>query len=282
MGWQLTRAVAEFSAEAGEFLLADRCSNTVLLTVTETLRVAGTIPSAGDMPPLFGWWRPDGATVRGAFLHTPPHHVLLTAMPPEAGADLAGLLAADGRPVTGVNGEEETANAFAGIWRDRTGRDARVFRRNRLFRLGQLTWPEPRPDGLARPATAGDRDLLIEWFGAFSRDVGEPGMGSAGVVDDRLGYGGMTIWEAAGQPVSLAALSRRVAGMVRVGPVYTPAELRGRGYAGGATSAASQAALDAGATDVLLFTDLANPTSNALYQRLGYRAVEDRLVLSFG
>ena len=69
--------------------------------------------------------------------------------------------------------------------------------------------------------------------------------------------------------------------MVRVGPVYTPPELRGRGYAGAATAAASQAALDAGVRQVVLYTDLANPTSNALYQRLGYRPVEDRVIFSF-
>ena len=69
--------------------------------------------------------------------------------------------------------------------------------------------------------------------------------------------------------------------MVRVAPVYTPPEMRGRGYAGAATAAVSQAALDAGVREVVLYTDLANPTSNALYQRLGYRPVEDRVVLSF-
>jgi predicted GNAT family acetyltransferase len=69
--------------------------------------------------------------------------------------------------------------------------------------------------------------------------------------------------------------------MVRVGPVYTPPELRGHGYAGAATAAVSQAALDDGIREVVLYTDLANPTSNALYQRLGYRPVEDRVVLSF-
>ncbi len=69
--------------------------------------------------------------------------------------------------------------------------------------------------------------------------------------------------------------------MVRVGPVYTPPELRGRGYAGAATAAVSQAALGAAVREVVLYTDLANPTSNALYERLGYRPVEDRVIFSF-
>ncbi|WP_338061095.1 GNAT family N-acetyltransferase [Streptomyces kanamyceticus] len=73
----------------------------------------------------------------------------------------------------------------------------------------------------------------------------------------------------------MAGVTRRTAGQVRVAPVYTPAALRGRGYGGAATVAVSRAALDAGASDVLLFTDLDNPTSNSLYQRIGYRPVRD-------
>jgi predicted GNAT family acetyltransferase len=69
--------------------------------------------------------------------------------------------------------------------------------------------------------------------------------------------------------------------MVRVGPVYTPPEHRGLGYAGAVTATVSRAALDAGACEVVLFTDLANPVSNALYRRIGYQPVSDRAVLSF-
>jgi predicted GNAT family acetyltransferase len=130
-------------------------------------------------------------------------------------------------------------------------------------------------------ATAADRNLVLAWFAAFSREVHSLGGDRPDAVDDRLSYGGITLWETGGTPVSMAGVTRPVAGMVRVGPVYTPPELRGRGYAGAATAAASRAALDDGVTEVLLFTDLANPTSNALYQRLGYRPIEDRTVLTF-
>jgi predicted GNAT family acetyltransferase len=69
--------------------------------------------------------------------------------------------------------------------------------------------------------------------------------------------------------------------MVRIQAVYTPKESRGRGYAGGATEVSTRLALDDGASAVVLVTDLANPTSNALYHRLGYRPVEDRVVVEF-
>ena len=90
-------------------------------------------------------------------------------------------------------------------------------------------------------------------------------------ADSRFADKHFTFWEPPdGTPVAMAAATSMVAGMVRVDPVYTPAHLRGRGYAGAVTAEVSKAALAAGATDVVLFADPANPTSNALYQRIGY------------
>ena len=291
MSWSTTTAVEEFLAEAGEFLRAEPARNSVVLTVTENLRVkAATAPpteaaaAPGSDRTLLGWWRPDAGPdlVGGAFLHTPEFPVFLTFMSRQAAAELAAVLTWAGRLVLGINAEQETADAFAAAWRDRTGGDAQVHRRMRLFRLGDLIPPDPRPEGSARPAAERDRDLLITWFDAFAREVGDQaGEDHAAAVDERLSYGGITVWEAGGVPVSIAGVTRAVAGMARVGPVYTPPELRGRGYAGAATVAVSQAARDAGAREVVLYTDLANPTSNALYQRLGYGPVEDRVVLSY-
>jgi predicted GNAT family acetyltransferase len=292
MGWFSTGAVDDFLAEAGEFLRAEHVRNTVILTVTESLRVSGQTladePPARDAP-LFGYWRPTPgqpasgrSRVGGAFMLTPGFPALLTHMSPQVAADLAGYLTASGRQLEGVNAEEEAARAFADAWRRYTGDVAEVHRRMRLFRLAELMPPQPAPRGTSRQATARDRGLLIDWFGAFAIEVDDLATQDQGpAADERLSYGGITFWEADGVPVSLAGVTRTVAGMVRVGPVYTPPAQRGHGYAAGATVAVSQAALAAGATDVLLYTDLANPTSNALYQRLGYRPVEDRLVLSF-
>jgi predicted GNAT family acetyltransferase len=290
MAWFTTGAVDEFLAEAGEFLRAEPARNTVILSVTEGLRVgAGSRTPDGYVPgtdePLFGWWQPDGARpggLSGAFMGTPGFPVFLTSMSSAAATELARELAASGRRISGVNAEPETADAFADTWRRRTGDAATVHRRMRLYRLDALVRPDPEPEGTARVAGERDRDLLIGWTEAFVREVRDPpGHDLAGAVDERLSYGGLTVWEAGGVAVSMAGVSRAVTGMVRVGPVYTPPALRGRGYADGVTAAVSQVALDAGATQVVLYTDLANPTSNSLYQRLGYRPVEDRVVLAF-
>jgi len=301
MVWSTTTVVEEFLAEAGEFLRAEPARNSVVLTVTENLRVkvacgppvvAGPPQGGQHSPgrhhgpdrPLLGWWRPDAGLglAAGAFLHTPEFPIFLTHLSRRAATELAAELDRAGRIVLGINAEEESADAFASAWRHRTGACAEVYRRMRLFRLGDLVWPDPLPEGSARRAAGPDRDLLVEWLDAFDREVGDPpGQDHGAAADERLSYGGMTVWEVGGAPVSIAGITRTVAGMVRVGPVYTPPALRRRGYAGAATAAVSQSALDAGARVVVLYTDLANPTSNALYQRLGYRPVEDRVVMSF-
>ncbi len=290
MGWRTTGDVAGFLAVAGECLWHERARNTVILTVSEQLRVnparysprdAGISPDR-DRRPLFGWWTDQSDIVGGVFLHTPPHPLLLTAIPPGVAADLATALA--DRPLSGVNGHVTAAEAFAATWRAaHPSRKVTVERRLRLYRLGELTWPDPAPGGTLRVAADADAPLLIDWFAAFADEVQamDAGADHAPDVRDKLSYGGALIWEADGRPVSVACVTRQVVKMIRIGPVYTPPEFRGRGYASAVTAEASRRAREAGAEEVLLYTDLANPTSNSIYQRIGYRAVEDRVALAF-
>jgi RimJ/RimL family protein N-acetyltransferase len=287
MGWQTTGSVAEFLTAAGEYLRRERARNTVPLTVAEQLRVnparyaaAGTDGTGPAHRPLFGWWTGNGGAPSGAFLHTPPFPLLLTAVPADAAAGLATVLA--GRPLSGVNAYPEAAQRFAAAWRDAAGCVVTPVRRMRLYRLGELTWPDPAPDGQPRVAADADAPLLDGWFTAFAREVRDQGEEDhAADVRDKLGYGGISFWQAGGRLVSMAAVTRQVAGMIRIGPVYTPPEFRGRGYASAVTAALSLRAREAGAAEVLLYTDLDNPVSNSVYQRIGYRGVEDRVVLAF-
>lgn len=280
MSWTLTDDLGDFTAAAGDFLQSRPVQHTIQLAAIQTLRARGS-SAFGQVPPLFGWWRPEAGAVLSAFLHTPPYSALLTRLPPDSARPLAGQLAARSRQLPGVNAEQDDATAFAAAWRDLTGARAQQFRRSRLFRLAGLVPPVPHPPGAARVAAAADHDLLQSWSAAFAAEVGNTVGSIPGAIADRLNYGGLTLWEAGGQAVSMAGNTRPAAGVVRLGPVYTPPELRERGYAAAVTVAVSQAALEVGAQHVVLFTDLANPTSNALYQRLGYRPVEDRVELSF-
>ena len=281
MAWQLTEDLDAYLATAGGFLRAHPAQNTILLGAAETLLARG--PAAfGTATPLFGWRAGPDGTVDAAFLHTPPYPVVLTAMPGEAATALAAELARRGRPLPGVNAATEPGAAFAAAWQDLTGQAARGGMRMRLYRLARLLPPQPPPPGQARTASAADRDLMLSWLDAFHDEAGPPGpRESRQVVDDRLSFGGLVLWEHARAPVSLAGRTRPAGGQARVGPVYTPPDLRGRGFGAAMTAAVTQAALDGGADGVVLFTDLANPTSNTLYQRLGFRPVCDWAVLTF-
>jgi len=287
MAWTTTDDLDEFRAAAGAFLRARPVQHTVLLTVVSSLAAAGR-GRYGDQPPVYGWWRTPSGEVDGAYVRTPPRPPLLSAMPAEAADALARTLAGAGRRVmgqsriTGVNGARPVAEAFADAWQRHTGETSGTGHVQRLYRLDILTPSGPVPRGRARTATTADRELLLSWYEAFGRDTGAlPEDEAARAVDDRLSHHGALLWEVDGEPVATAAVSRTVAATVRVSLVYTPPELRGHGYAGAVTAAVSRAARTAGAERVLLFADLANPTSNALYQRIGYRPVEDHLLLTF-
>ena len=149
----------------------------------------------------------------------------------------------------------------------------------RLFRLDTLIPPTGVP-GSARRADEEDRPLLLDWYRAFAEEAGARSMDLERSVDRMLASGGAWIW-VDGEPVSVAVRRAPAEGSARVGPVYTPPEHRGHGYGSAVTAVATQDILDDGAIPVL-FTDLANPTSNAIYQRLGYHSVGDYVSVAVG
>lgn len=277
MTWQLTSDVELFEEHAGEFLRSAPVRHTVLLTVVATLRAKG-LRVYGDQDPIMGWWTSPAGRVDGAMLQTPPYPLTLTEVPSAAVPAAAQALADRGWRGQ-VNLLAGDIPAFTGVWRSRVGGAMTTGMRTRLFRLETLTPPAPLPAGGARQAGPADRPVLLDWFSDFYDYIGERPSDVGRVLDDRLTDDGITIWESAGGPVAMATRSRFEAGMVRIQYVYTPPVHRGQGFGGAVTAAATRNALDAGASEVVLFTDVANPTSNALYTRLGYRPIEDRAVV---
>ncbi|WP_327323259.1 GNAT family N-acetyltransferase [Streptomyces sp. NBC_01210] len=282
MTWYLTEDVEEFRRAAGDCLARDSVLCTALLTVSEMVRRHGPHAYEDAEPARFGWWREtDDAPVDAAFLQTPPRPPLLGPMREPLARALARKLRAAGVALSGVKGGDGSTQAFADEWTGGGGWTAAT--RLRLFRLGELTPQQPPPPGRARQAIADDIPAAAAWMKRFAADIGETSDADyTQNISRRVADGCLYFWETDdGQPVSMAARSPIVAGQSRVSPVYTPAELRGRGYAGAVTAAVSRAALEAGAEQVLLFADQANPTSNALYQRLGYRPLADFVDVDF-
>jgi RimJ/RimL family protein N-acetyltransferase len=274
--WHLTEDVDGFLARTGGFLRSRPALHTVTLTATEALRTRG--PGAeGVEAPMFGWLEQAGE-VRAVFHHIPPRRLILTPFSREDAFPLAARLAHLGRPLSGVSADCDTAAAFTEAWLRHVGAISMLRNRIRLYRLDTLTPPQPFPEGRGRVAGEQDRERVELWYRDFAAAVGD----APSRADTRRAGRSVTFWETPdGTPVSMAAVTSKVAGQVRVDPVYTPAHLRGRGYAGAVTAEVSRAALAAGATEVVLFADLANPASSRLYRRVGYVPVTDFAAYEF-
>ncbi|MEV7287485.1 GNAT family N-acetyltransferase [Streptomyces sp. NPDC093252] len=275
--WHTAEGIDHFLARTGDFLRSRPGMHTTALTVTEKMRVEG------DEGASLGWLERDGE-VRGIYYRVSPERgVSLTPLAPEDTEGLAEHLLGLGRPLPYVTAERATARAFTEAWGRRTGAAADIRVELGLYRLGTLTPPDPFPEGSARPAGDADHEHVMQWCRELAAYFGEEVTINAETwASTRFGEKTYLYWvDPDGVPVSMAGANPLIGGQVRVDPVYTPEHLRGRSYGGAATVAVSRAALDAGAEEVVLYTNLANPTSNALYQRLGYRSIAEFAVYDF-
>ncbi|MEU5698839.1 GNAT family N-acetyltransferase [Streptomyces aurantiacus] len=279
--WQLTHDIDDFLARAGDFLRSRPALHNTPLTDIERLRTRRTDDVSGADAPVFGRLEA-GGEVRAIFYLTPRGRLGLTPLSADRTDTLASHLAELGHSPAHVIADHDTAGAFAESWQRHTSAVPVPFWRTHLYRLGTLTPPRSHAEGRGRGRVAGeaDREQVVRWCREFCVAVGEQAsidlIDAGSWSDSRFGDRHFTLWETPdGTPASMAATTSIVGGMVRVDPVYTPAHLRGHGYAGAVTVEVSRTALTAGATDVVLFTDPDNPTSNALYQRVGYVHVAD-------
>jgi GNAT superfamily N-acetyltransferase len=273
-------APGEFWSIAGPLYSADPIRHTLALTVCRRMLHA---PDPDEPPPtLVTLWT--GDRLAGATFLTPPFLLVGSALPAKNLDEAAAALLDVDPELPGVSGPRDTGEPFAQAWSTLTGAAVKEVMAQRLYRLARLE--PPVIPGRARVATDDDADLIVGWRRNFEIEaVGHQRLTDAQVesmVRRSLALGnGLLLWEVGGRAVAHAAVGRPIGGMSRVGPVYTPPELRGRGYGTAVTAAATQWALDAGAENVLLFTDLANPTSNSIYRRIGYRPVLDCAELEF-
>ncbi len=232
----------------------------------------------------FWWWllREDGEIV-GAALRTAPFGVGLGPMSEIAARALAPRIAAEDDEFPWVSGLEGPVAAFLDAYgaTNSAGSRRRVTngRRSILYELGDLRSPDVTGHG--RQADLEDVDLVAKWTadfhlfvdGAARRDDGR----NREYVAARVASGSMYLWFVGDDPVAMAGNAMAVAtpsGLVtRIGPVFTPEELRGRGYGSAVTAWLSERLLATGSR-VMLYADADYPTSNAVYQRLGFEPVD--------
>lgn len=274
---------AAFLRDAGALLGNDPAANNLALGIAQRL-----VDRPGAYDEAFFWTAVHDGEVVGAALVTPPYPAVL-ADPLDDGAVPAFVAAlTEARPdLPGVTANEPWASRFADAWTAATGAPWRLALGQGVFVLTSLEPSRPTA-GAPRPATEQDRSLLTAWFHAFEREALQATIRDEGFADRdlsaRLDHGntaGLTIWDDEGTPVSLTGWSR-IPGGARIGPVYTPPEHRGRGYASNLVAHVSAEMLSGGAEACFLYTDLGNPTSNAIYRRLGYEQIAESSMIGFG
>lgn len=269
--------VRDFRARTGPLLLADELRHSVPLGVLATIE---RDPDRFTEHHL--WLVKDGGEVVACALRTPPFHLLAVGHP--AGFDeLVATVLADGIPVPGVNGFRPEVEEFAERWARATGSSARTAMSMRMYSTDAVVPPRAVP-GRMRAAFDADHELLGAWARSFAVETGLPEGPEqlARSLAAQIGADpGIVVWEVDGAPVTLAGGRESSPGIARVGPVYTPPEHRRRGYATSLVAAWTSELLRRGMRRCALFTDLANPTSNSIYQAVGYRPYADAAVIDF-
>ena len=264
---------ASFLNTAQAALKKEEALNNLMLGVA--MRVRDQPDAYSASPAYLATWK-HGNTVTYAATMTPPYGLLVTSMNEALDGPVKAViesLITGGWPVPSVNGPAVASAHFARLWSQRTGQTYTSGMRERLFELNTVIFP-PTPPGIFRKAEARDIPTLARWIEAFAAEAvpHEPQPDGERVATRRLDI--FYVWDDGGL-VSMMANNRSTTHLASVGFVYTPPEQRGRGYATALVAAGSQALLDAGHERCVLFTDLNNPTSNSIYQKIGYRPIAD-------
>jgi GNAT superfamily N-acetyltransferase len=181
--------------------------------------------------------------------------------------------------VIGTVGQVET---IVQPWLCVEGRDAKVGMRQRIYKLTTVN-PLPPTSGTLRVATQGDLDLVTGWLAEFEAEALAHVLpqSTRASAEPRIAAGEIHLW-CDGEPRTMAGSARPTKRAIAVNAVYTPLEWRRRGYATACVAALSDLLLRRGFEFCVLYTDLSNPTSNAIYTRIGYRPVRDFLMYELG
>jgi predicted GNAT family acetyltransferase len=244
-------------------------------------------PERIQIPPFYAAVHGPGGLAAAALM-TPPHNLIVFSTRPEeerASFDqVARHLLSGGWSAPGVVGPNAPALSFAQAWSALTGQTATLGMHERIYQLRAVI-PPPQPGGALRPALEGDLELAARWLHDFEAEALPMQKHSLEAAREtarqKIDDWDLYLWED-GEPVAMAGRVRPTPHGWCVGPVYTPPERRGRGYASALTADLSQLLLDTGKQFVSLFTNLANPVSNSIYQKIGYRPLCDFDLYRFG
>jgi uncharacterized protein len=264
---------AAFAGQVMTFLIEREAEHCLLIGITAQ---AIENPARWDAPLTFATVECDGVPVAVA-IRTPPFQPVISRVDDHDAIPLLVELFVQ-QKIDSVLVPVDVGALFATQWSRRTGQSAELARPQRIYKVEHVR-PVRGVPGSLRTASQSDLNLLVRWNEAFVTEAfGEemvPGQAQR-TVETRLTseQSGFALWED-GKPVCMVGYSGPTPDGIRIGPVYTPPEHRRRGYASAATATLSQRLIDEGRRFCVLFTDLDNPTSNHIYQEIGYEPVAD-------
>ena len=270
-----TTDAGKYLDHVGMFLRRRPVEHSVLLS-TAAARVGQKVAGAGSN--LWLWVEDDEEVVATA-QHTPPHGAYVSIGPAQAMRTLARALWRLLPGLPGVTGLDTAPQEFANEWARLGGPQTTPGMRMGLYAADDVSIPVGIA-GRLRLANDDDASLLRGWTNEFAAEAG-----ATSAADDEVGprihQGLLFVWEVDGALVSMAAVSVAQGGVSRVQLVYTPPEQRRRGFASACVASLTARELATPGRTCMLFTDLANPTSNGIYQAVGYRRVGDAVMLRF-
>ncbi len=259
-----------FLERAEAWLLQAEAEHTLILGIARRL----TESTEGYDPPIYLATVEDEGGVVGCAYRTPPYKFGLTRMPEEALPLLVDAAAEVYASLPAALGPTAETRRFAEYWSRKKGVRAREGMHQGIYQLEEVSPLARQSPGHLRLAEANDTVLVTAWIDAFTEDTGIFGSHPREQAERFIAKQTLYLWEDE-RPVSMAGWTGRSPNGVRIGAVYTPPEYRGRGYATACVAALSQRMLDTGLAFCFLYTDLSNPTSNNIYQRIGYHPVRD-------
>lgn len=260
-----------FLQQAQSWLMRAEIENNVMLGIARAIVRQTVIPKE---LPYFASVVDHGEVVACA-LRIPPHKLIVSRADQDATRAIARDAFALYPTLPVAIGPEPTVGTFASAWSELAGNTIRVGMRQRIHVIHAVEHLQLSVTGVLRRAEETDVGRIVPWVAAFHQEA-NPSEESdpADVVRRYLSYRGLFVWDNE-EPVSMIAFGGKTPNGVRISLVYTPPPFRRRGYATAAVAALTRLLLDEGNRYCCLYTDLANPTSNRIYQRIGYRPLCD-------
>lgn len=270
----------QFASRVVPFLSFEEARNTLQLGLCAQLTSADSVYENPYMACVV-----NGDEVVSVALMTPPFPLTVGYLSERSARLIVEDLEGSQWTTKGVNGHKNSAELFAAVWAPARKLRSNTIFNQRIYELTKVVEAPPVP-GQLDVCSSSDLDQVREWWIAFSEEahLGGPHVGrekSLQRLGQKLKAEEVFFWRVADKPVTLIGVAGDSSHGARIGPVYTPPSQRRQGFGTAATAALSQRLLDGGKSFCCLYTDLANPTSNGIYQKIGYRPVADALQLEF-